>query len=152
MAASVLLFISIVLFNNLTNPVYSDYSNYASISFTVRGEQNALLKTAENAFNTKDFAKAEEAFKSLILLDKDNAEIKLYSAIANIELNNYETAEKLLTTLQKGQSVYKNKATWFLALSKLKQKEHYDCLEILKTIPKDADEYKEAQKLIKKLD
>ncbi|MEN3323522.1 hypothetical protein VP395_07270 [Mariniflexile soesokkakense] len=151
-AASVVLLISIVLFNNLSAPVYQDYANYDSISLTIRGEQDALLHTAENAFNNKDFAKAEEAFKSLMVLDKDNAELQFYSAVSNIELDKFEKAEILLANLIKGQSVFKNKAIWYLALSNLKQKEFDDCLEILKTIPEGADDYDRAQKLIKKLD
>ena len=152
MAASVALLIGVVMFNNLSTPVYGDFANYDNISLTVRGEQDALLHTAENAFNAKDFAKAEEAFKSLLVLEKDNTELQFYSGVANIELNNFETAEKLLISLSKGQSVYKNKAKWYLALSNLKQEEYNECLEILKTISEDADEYKQAQRLIKKLD
>lgn len=152
MAASIALLIGITVFNNLSTPVYSDYANYNAISLTVRGEQDALMHTAENAFNIKDFAKAEEAIKSLMVLDKDNAELKFYSAVANIELNNFETAETMLISLKNGQSAYKNKAIWYLALSNLKQKEYDECLEILRTIPEDADDYNKAQKLIKKLD
>lgn len=152
MAATIALLIGITVFNNLSTPVYSDYSNYESISLTVRGEKDALLNTAENAFNTKDFAKAEEAFKSLMVIEKDNVELQFYRAVSNLELNKFEIAESLLTSLSKGQSAYKNKAIWYLALSNLKQKEYDDCLEILKTIPEDADDYNKAQKLIKKLD
>ncbi|MFG6685009.1 tol-pal system YbgF family protein [Mariniflexile sp. HNIBRBA6329] len=152
MAASIALLFGIVLFNNLSDPSYADYANYDSISLTVRGEQDALLKTAENAFNAKDFAKAEAAFKSLLVADKDNAELQFYRAVSNIELNHFEMAENTLTGIAKGQSAYKNKAIWYLALSKLKQEEYHECLEILKTIPEDAEDYKQAQKLIKKLD
>lgn len=152
MAATIALLIGITVFNNLSTPVYSDYASYNDISLTVRGEQDALMHTAENAFNTKDFAKADEAIKSLMVLDKDNAELKFYRAVANIELNNFDMAETMLISLKNGQSAYKNKAIWYLALSNLKQKEYDDCLEILKTIPIDADEYEQAQKLIKKLD
>jgi predicted Zn-dependent protease len=152
MAATIALLIGITMFNNLSTPVYSDYSNYNSISLTVRGDQDALLKTAENAFNAKDFAKAESAFKSLMVIDKDNAELQFYRAVANLELNKFDTAESLLISLKNGQSAFKNKAIWYLALSNLKQKEYNECLEILRTIPEDADDYNKAQKLIKKLD
>jgi tetratricopeptide (TPR) repeat protein len=152
MAASVALLIGIFMFNNFSNPSFSDYNDYETVSFTVRGEQDELFKTAEIAFNNKDFAKAEEAFKQLIEEDENNAELKLYSGISNVELNNFETADKLLADLGLGNSAYKNKATWYLALSKLKQKNEAACLEILKTIPEDADDYEQAQKLIKKLD
>lgn len=152
MAASVILLIGITMFNKLSNPVYSDYANYESISLTVRGNQDGLLKTAENAFNTKDFAKAEVAFKELLLTDEKNTELQFYRGVTNIELNNFAVADWLLKGLKDGNSVYKNKATWYLALSKLKQKKEAACLEILKTIPEDAEDYKEAQKLIYKLD
>lgn len=152
MAASVVLLISIVMFNTMSTPVYSDYANSESISLTVRGEQDALLHTAENAFNAKDYKKADDAFKSLMVIEKDNVELQYYRAIANIELNNFDAAESLLLPLKNGQSVYKYKAVWYLALSNLKQEEYDECLEILKTIPEDADDYKKAQKLIRKLD
>lgn len=152
MAASVLLIIGISVFNNFSSPVYNDFANYDSISLTVRGEQDALLKTAETAFNAKDFSKADEAFKSLILMDKDNVEIKFYRALSSLELNKFDTAEGLLIELSNGQSAFKNKAIWYLALSKLKQNEYEDCLEILKSLPPYAEDYESAQKLIKKLD
>ena len=152
MAASIALLIGIVLFNNLTTPSYSDYATYGNISLTVRGEQETLLQSAENAFNAKDFAKAEEAFNSLLLMDGDNVELQFYNAIANLELNDFEAAETLLSNIKNGKSAYKNKAIWYLALSKLKQKEYNACMEILKTIPEDAEDYARAQKLIKKLD
>src|SRR5690606_27153121 len=152
MAASVILLIGITLFNKLSSPVYGDYANYDSISLTVRGNQDGLLKTAENAFNKKDFAKAEVAFKELLLTDEKNAELQFYRGVTNIELNNFAMADWLLKGLKEGNSVYKNKATWYLALSKLKQKQYDASLEILKTIPEDADDYKAAQKLISKLD
>lgn len=151
-AACVVVLFGIFTFNQFSNPSYSDFSNYDAVSLTVRGDNDELLKTAENAFNTKDFAKAEEAFKQLIVKDDSNAELKLYSAIANIELNNFASAEALLTDIKNGNSVFKNKAIWFLALSKLKQDDEAGCIIILKMIPEDAENYKQAQKLIDKLD
>ena len=151
-AASIALLIGMTLFNKLSNPVYDDYADYDSISLTVRGTQDGLLKTAENAFNTKDFAKAEVALKELLLTDEENSELQFYRGVTNIELNNFAMADWLLKGLKEGHSVYKNKATWYLALSKLKQKKYDASLEILKTIPEDAEDYKAAQKLIHKLD
>lgn len=151
-AASVALLFGIFTFNQFTNPTYSDFANYDTISLTVRGDNAELLQTAETAFNNKNFVKAEDAFKNLIELDNENAELKLYRAISNIELNNFEIADGLLEDLKAGKSAYKYKGTWYLALSKLKQEKDASCLEILKTIPEDADDYKQAQKLIKKLD
>ncbi|MFL1012418.1 tetratricopeptide repeat protein [Flavisericum labens] len=151
-SACVVLLFGIFMFNQFSTPTYSDYNNYGAISLSVRGENDALLKTAETAFNNKDFAKADEAFKSLLESDSNNSELKLYRAVSNIELNKFEIAEGLLNQVRNGNSAFKNKATWYLALSKLKQEQNDACLEILKTIPEDTDDYKRAQKLIGKLD
>ena len=151
-AASVALLFGIFTFNQFSSPTYADFNNYDAISLTVRGANDDLLKTAENTFNTKNFASAEVAFKQLIELDKDNSELKLYRAISNIELSNFETSDNLLEDLRNGNSAYKNKAIWYLALSKLKQDDEVACVDILKTIPEDADDYTRAQKLLIKLD
>ena len=152
MAASVVLLIGIFTFNNFSNPTFNDYNNYDIISLTVRGEQDALLKTAENAFNNENFAKAEAVFGQLLAHDDSNKELQLYRGIALLELDKFDEADSLFSRLSNMPSVYKNKAIWYLALSKLKQEDNNACLKILRTIPEDADDYKEAQKLIKKLE
>lgn len=151
-AACILVLFGVFTFNQFSNPMYDDYANYDRISFTVRGDNDELLKTAETAFNDKDFVKAKEAFEELLEKGNTSIEIKLYAGIANIELGDFEVADDILQDINNGESAYKYKATWYLALSKLKQKNFKACLEILKRIPEDADDYKQAQKLIKKLD
>ena len=151
-AACVIVMLGVFTFGQFSNPSYSDFNNYDTISLTVRGDNDDLLKTAENAFNSKEFASAEKAFVRLIQIDQSNAELNLYSAISNIELNNYDKADELLTEIANENSVYKNKAIWYLALSKLKQQDVLACIDILKTIPEGAEDYERAQKLLNKLD
>ncbi|GAA3564078.1 hypothetical protein [Snuella lapsa] len=150
-AASIVLLIGVFMFNQST-PVYSDYANYGNVSLTVRGDDSELIKTAEIAFNTKDFNKASKALNKLIALDTENAELKLYRAIANIELNEFDKADTELDGITKGNSVFKNKAIWYLALSKLKQKDYKACKAVLKTLPEEAEDFERAQKLLSKLD
>lgn len=151
-AASVVLLFGFFLFNQFSNPEYSDYSQYGTVSLTVRGSNSTLLKTAEEAFNNKDFTKADKVLENLINQDKNNSELKLYRAISNIELNNFKTSDVLLNDLRNGDSVYKYTAAWYLALSKLKQNNKDACIEILKTIPEDSDNYNQVKKLLNKLD
>ncbi|AUP78967.1 hypothetical protein [Flavivirga eckloniae] len=151
-AASVMLLMGIFTFNNFSNPSFSDYNNYETISLTVRGGQEELLKTAEDAFNNRDFETAEKAFTSLLEGGNDSLELLLYKGIANMELDNFEIADNTLQNIGNGDSVYKYKAIWYLALSKLKQKEYKACSEILKGIPEDAEDYEQALKLIDKLE
>ena len=151
-AACIIVLFGIFTFNQFSSPVYADYANYDAISLTVRGENDDLLKQAENAFNSKDFKKALKLFDEIYDKDILNYEIKLYKSIALIEANQFLEAEKLLRDIEGSNSAYKNKAKWYLALSKLKQKDYDACLKILKTIPEDADDHKQAKKLIKKID
>ena len=151
-AACVIFMLGVFTFNQFSSPAYSDFNNYEAVSLTVRGENDALLKTAENAFNSKDFASAEKAFAQLIQKDPNQVEWNLYSGISNIELNNYEKADELLTDIANENSAYKTKAIWYLALSKLKQNDLEACVDVLKTIPEDADDYERAQNLLNKLD
>ncbi len=151
-AASVLLLIGIFTFNNFSGPSFNDYNNYETISLTVRGTQKDLLKVAETAFNNKDFISADRAFKQLLDKDNSNKELQLYRGIVLLELDSFEEADGLFNGLSKENSVYKNKALWYLALSKLKQKDHAACLDLLKTLPEDAEDYKQAQRLMSKLD
>jgi len=150
-AACVVLFLGLFVLNQFLGPTYSNYAKHDVISLSVRGENDALIKTAETAFNNKNFAKAEKAFEALLKTNPDNPELQLYQAISKIELNNFKTADYLLEQLRNGSSVYQYKAAWYLALSKLKQENNQACLSVLKTIPQEADDYKRAQKLIKKL-
>ena len=151
-AACVIVMLGVFTFGEFSNPSYGDFNNYDTISLTVRGENDDLLKTGENAFNSKDFASAEKAFAQLIQIDPSNAELNLYSAISNIELSDYDKADELLTEIANENSAYKSKAIWYLALSKLKQEDVLACIDILKTIPEDAEDYERTQKLLNKLD
>jgi hypothetical protein len=54
--------------------------------------------------------------------------------------------------LRGGNSVYKDKATWYLALSYLKQDKKAACKSTLKEIPVDAEDYDKAQKLLNNLE
>ena len=151
MAASVAIFIGLYSYNLFSVPTYGDFVSHNTISFAIRGTQNELLSNAENAFNNKNFTAAETYFTQLIQAEPYNQEFQLYKAISAIELNKFNDSKNILTKILQGNSAYKNKASWYLALSKLKQKDYNSCAEILKTIPADADDYKKAQKLLKKL-
>jgi tetratricopeptide (TPR) repeat protein len=150
-AASLLLFFGIQYFSP-SSPSYNDFTSYDTISLVLRDSGNKLLTNAEVAFNAKNFIKAEQYFSQLLETDVNNNELKLYKAFSQIELNQFNEADTTLSILSKGNSVYKNKATWYLALSKLKQKEYAACITVLKTIDAEADDYKKAKKLLKKLE
>lgn len=150
-AASIVVFFGLIFLNKLSEPNYSDYANYENVNFTVRGENDELLAKAEKTFNNKDFSEAIKYFNQILESDQGNAEIQLYKAISLIEVNQFNEADEILGSLSQKPTVYKYKAVWYWALSKLKQNDDEECENILKQIPKEADEYQKANKLIRKL-
>jgi predicted Zn-dependent protease len=151
-AASVALLFGIFAFNQFSNPTYSDYSTHEPMT-TNRGEGNVKdLIEATKAFNSKDYNKANSLLEKVLEKDPDNSELQLYYAITNIELDNFKIADTELNKLINGKSAYKNSALWYAALSRLKQRNIDATIVLLKQVPEGADNYKEAQKLLDKLE
>jgi tetratricopeptide (TPR) repeat protein len=149
-AASIALLIGFFIFKN-GNPVYSDFSNHNSLELVVRGNNNETITKAEEAFNTKNY---KTAFAQLTILEEqlpNDVEIQLYKGICLIEMDKFTHAETIFNKISKGNSAYKHKATWYKALSLLKQEKFEDCKQVLKTIPESAEEFEQAKKLLKKL-
>lgn len=131
-------------------PEYGDFNQHENAFFVERSVGDANLNEAQKAFNDKDYKKTVAAFEKIQNLT--NPELQYFYAIALIETNDYTKAEILLNTIKSGSSVYKEKATWYLALSYLKQNKLEECKIYLNQISADAEDYEKAQKLLKKID
>ncbi len=149
-AASVAVLVGFFFFQN-SNPAFEEYDNPESTYFTERGEGNESLKLAQDAFNARNYKNAISNFE-LVLKENKSPEIQYFYAVSLLEDNQFQKAESNLSDLKSGSSIYKNKATWYLALSKLKQKEYKSCKEILLTIPEDFEDYDQVQQLINDLE
>lgn len=132
------------------DPSYSDFNQHETAVFVERSDSNENLKLAQEAFNNKDYKKAVAAFDKI--QDFRKPELQYFYAIALIETNDFTKAELFLDQLRGGNSVYKDKATWYLALSYLKQDKKAECKSTLKEIPVDAEDYQKAQKLLNNLE
>ena len=148
-AASMAIVFGTILFTQ-NDPQYGDYSQHETAQFVVRGDTDTNLKEAQDFFNDGQYQKAVTSFEKV--RDLNNPELQYFYAIALIETSNYTKAALTLNNLKNGTSVYKDKATWYLALSNLKQKKLKDCKALLKQIPTDAEDYDKAQQLLKDLD
>lgn len=131
-------------------PEYGDYNQHENAYFMERSVGDATLNEAQKAFNDKDYKKTVSAFEKVQNLT--NPELQYFYAIALIETNDYTKAEILLNNIKSGSSVYKEKATWYLALSNLKQNKLDECKMYLNQLSPDAEDYQKAQKLLKDLD
>lgn len=132
------------------DPNYSDYNQHDTALFMERSVGDENLKQAQEAFNAKDYKKAVAAFDKIT--DFRDPELQYFYAISLIETNNYTKSRLFLDYLREGNSVYKHKATWYLALSYLKQDKKEECKTTLKEIPSDAEDFVKAQQLLNDLE
>ncbi len=149
-AASVAILVGLFVFQNI-NPSFDDYNNPEMATFIERGDVNENLKLAQDAFNKKEYKVAITYFEA-ILKENKSPEIQYFYAVSLLETDQFQKAEINLSDLRYGNSIYKNKATWYLALSKLKQKDYKSCKNILLTIPDDFEDYDQVQQLLNELE
>jgi len=150
-AACITLALLAVAYSIIDKPEYTEYAHIQPLELTQRGGNSALLKHAQDAFNTKDYNQAIVYFNSLLQDDPENIDLLIHKGIALLELDRTEEADAIFKQVSVSPSVYQNQARWLLALSALKQKEYDRCEALLKTIPEDATEYAEAQHLLNDL-
>jgi cytoskeletal protein RodZ len=150
-AASVTILFGVWFFIQNSKPVFEDYNQYENAYFTERGDVNVNMKLAQEAFNAKNYEEALPQFEILVK-EKPSPEIELYYGISLMEMNRLKEAKVVFKEIQSGTSIYKYKASWNLALLKLKQKDYDSCEAILKTIPVDYENYDQVAELLEKLD
>lgn len=149
-AASVAILIGLFVFMQNNQPAFEDYDQHENAYFTERGNADNQLKLAQDAFNANNYKEAITNF-DLVLKQNTSPEIQLFYAISLLEDNQFQKAELQLMDLKLGNSIFRNKAIWYLALLKLKQKDYKSCKEFLNSIPKDYENYNQVQELLDKL-
>lgn len=148
-AATMAIVFGALLFTQ-NDPQYGDFSQHEAAQFIERGDDDVNLKKAQDFFNDGEYQKAVLAFEKSNNLN--TPELQYFYAIALIETSRYAKTELALNNLRNGTSVYKDKATWYLALSNLKQKKYDNCIALLKQIPAEAEDYDKAQQLLEDLE
>ncbi|WP_299219399.1 hypothetical protein [uncultured Aquimarina sp.] len=149
-AASVAIVLGVYTFTK-SDPAYNDFASIPELSITERGSEDEISKKAEASFNSENYEEAEKYLLELLNNDNSNSEYLFYLGITLVEQDKHEKASEIFEKLRQGTSVYKYKAIWFEALNQLKQKNIGRCTELLKSLPQEAEDYQQAQKLLKKL-
>lgn len=150
-AASVAVMFGLFFFNYNQNPAFADYNHPEQASFAERGSEDGPLKNAEKEFNAKRYSLAIPHFEAVLAKGK-TPEIQYYYGVSLLEQSQYLKAEAVFNELSAGNSAYKEKAKWYLALSKLKQRDYEGCKKILQTISQDYEDYDEVQLLLSDLE
>jgi hypothetical protein len=150
-AASIVLVIGTWFMMQNSMPNYNDYNQHEEAYFTERGDVIESLKLAQDAFNATNYSEAITNFE-IVLKSHKRPEIEFYFAVSLLEVDKFTESEVIFNNLKSGTSIYKDKSTWYLALSNLKQKKYEETKEFLKQIPEDAEDYAKAEKLLDELD
>jgi hypothetical protein len=131
------------------------YNQYAAIQMPGTIERgtaaDSLLKLAVENFNNKKFAEAIPSFEAVLKDSGQNAFVQYYYAIALLQNDQVEKSRTQLTELYNGSSLFKYDASFYMALSYLKEKNKPACKDWLNKIPADAGPYGKAQELLKKM-
>ncbi|MES2777151.1 MAG: tetratricopeptide repeat protein [Bacteroidota bacterium] len=142
---AVLLLLRPVIFSSETDTqkLYSQYAIPEKLDAGTRGDArvDSILKLATVYFNEKDYAKAIPELDRFLAIKPGESKYQLARAFALLETGDYNRAETALQNIESGASAYKSLATWYRALSLLKQQKTGDCKQLLQTIidSKDPD-------------
>lgn len=150
-AGLALVAIAVWFITSTGSPSYRQYAQHAPLSLTVRGAAEQSAADAEAAFNSKDYATALSALDRLLAEQPRDPTALLYKGICLIELDRTDDARTVLTPVAAGSTALLGEATWYVALSFLKDKNTAACkTELQKIAPGDA-RYEQAQVLLKEL-
>ena len=148
-AAAIFLAVCLIFIYNLQDPAtYEKYAQHQTLALAQRSEGISELQyAAEDAFNNADYEPAAKYLAQLSQSSPDDNNLKLYWAIALIETSQYDKSDSLLTVIS-SSFIYKHTATWYQALSYLKQGKPEAAKTLLEKIPEGADKYDNAQSLL----
>ncbi|TYB75902.1 hypothetical protein [Bizionia myxarmorum] len=157
-AASFLLLIGLSFWYTNQGPNYDKlYASYFEVypnlvDPVVRNGNDEKTVTTEAfiAYENGDFAKASQLFETI---SKNNPEeyALFYKAISLMKLNQLEQAAVIFANIPWSSS-YKDHATWYLALVKVKQKDVSESKKLLESLSVNSLYTKEAKELLQKLD
>jgi len=158
-AAAAAVFITILLLfkpwqdSPLSNQeIYAQYAIPEELPFVARGSnEDSLLKKASELFNKKDYAAAIPLLDSITKLNPAEAQLQLSLGISYLNTGKFDLAINRFDSLAAGQSIYKNDALAWKALSFLRQDNKADCIAVLKQIPANANNFNKAEKMIRQL-
>jgi len=135
------------------------YANYVDLSelpsLVDRGNNDQkLLLEAQKLFEEQKYDQSLRILKKeLASTQKSKATIYLYLGISQMELNQFDDAEKTFTTLINSELIDAPKGKWYKALLFIKKKNIAKAKKLLFQIAKSPEnyKYKEATKLLNEL-
>jgi predicted Zn-dependent protease len=131
---------------------YQKYAFSKQMPVTARGaDQQGQLNKAAELYNKGDFAEARKVLVRLYTETPQSPFLSYYFAITLIETGQTYEARTILIHLAAGSSVFKYDATFYTALSLIKEDKETEAITWLEKIPADNANYDKAKALIAEL-
>lgn len=132
--------------------LYVAYARHSDLKIQLRGNStDSIAALAAGKFNNKNYNEALPLLQQYLQQQPDDIQVNFSQGICYLELDMYSDAEKIFSSIAAGQSAYAASATWYLALSSLKQKDIEECRSRLRSIPENSAYYSNAKELLGKL-
>ena len=150
--AAAILVVGLLIWAPWNKNLYNQYADTEMISFAERGSNNhADLQSATDAFNDGKFEEAAKILAPVVKKDSSNDMLRYYLGVAQLENDSVTLGRENLAIVAANQSLLKYDATFYIALSYLKEKNKGECKVWLNKIPKNAANYDKTQELLNDL-
>jgi thioredoxin-like negative regulator of GroEL len=146
------LVIGLLVWAPWSSGLYEKYAYSKQMSVTERGaDQKTELSKAAELYNGGDYPEARKVLVKLYTETPQNPLLGYYFAITLIETGQTYEARTILMHLSEGGSVFKYDATFYAALSLIKEDKNREAIAWLEKIPADNANYDNARALIAEL-
>jgi tetratricopeptide (TPR) repeat protein len=129
--------------------LYGQYRQFPAAAFVTQGSSDAALGQATADFNQGRYAAALPVLLSALKDSPDDAELRFFVALCQIETGDIDSAIAALKSLE--NSAWGEEAQWHLALAYLKKGDAAACQSVLKSIGPGSPHVKEAARLLEKM-
>ena len=132
--------------------LYAQYRQFPPSAFVTRSAADstqASLATADAAFNAGRYAEALPLLQRYLASQPNDLEKRFFAALCQLELGRTTEAAAAFQQLRSAPA-YADEATWYLALTMLKEKNDVQRAALLRQIPRASRHYNEAQQLLRK--
>lgn len=151
-AVAAVLVIGLFVWNPFAPDLYTKYAATQMVAQVERGSHvDSVLQNATLAFNNKEFTEAAVLLAEVLQTQPDNSYALFYFGVALMQSNQVPRSRAVFEQLVKGESAFKYEATFYEALSYLKEGDKDAAKDWLEKIPADAPNYTKAQELMRKL-
>lgn len=149
-AAAVL--IAIFVWQPWSKDLYTKYADNEMVSPVERGSHaDSVLVLASKAFNAKEYSSAATYLYEIVEKDSSNSYAQFYYGVALLQSGITEKARQTLIAVSKGSSAFQHEASFYVALSYLKEKDIVNCKKWLQQIPSTSGNFGKAQELLQDL-